>query len=227
MNFDRLSAVLVRIGAVIRRFIPWPYAFLSALRATWGPKGYFRTVGLLRSMARGRPVDADGSSLPLLSYPMIHLLDDRLHSGLRLFEYGSGGSTAFFAARVGSVVSVEHDRRWIDELTPTLNSNVTLLHRPLDENGRYAGSIDDAEGEFDVVLVDGRDRLHCLRRALETVGETGVIIVDDTERDRYDSAANEAVAAGFRRLDLVGLRPGGVRNSITSVLYRPGNCLKI
>lgn len=158
---------------------------------------------------------------------MIHLLDDRLHSGLRLFEYGSGGSTAFFADRVGSVVSVEHDQRWIDELTPTLKSNVTLLHQRLDEDGRYAGSINDAGGEFDVVLVDGRDRLHCLRRAIEAVSETGVIVVDDTERDRYAAAADEAVAAGFRRLDLVGLRPGGVRNSMTSILYRPGNCLRI
>jgi len=226
VNFDRLSAILVRTGAIVRRIIPWPYAFLSALRAAWGPRGYFTSVGLLRSMARGRPVDAEGSPLPLLSYPTIHLLDQRLHSGLRLFEYGSGGSTTFFADRVGAVVSVEHDHRWIDELAPTLESNVTMLHRPLDEDGGYAASIDD-QGEFDVVLVDGRDRLHCLRRAIGAVGETGVIVVDDTERDRYSAAADEAVAAGFRRLDLVGLRPGGVRNSITSVLYRPGNCLKI
>jgi tRNA A58 N-methylase Trm61 len=158
---------------------------------------------------------------------MIHLLDDRLHRGLKVFEYGSGGSTTFFAGRAGTVVSVEHDRRWIDELAPSLDSNVTMLHRPLDENGLYAGSIEDAGAEFDVILVDGRDRLHCLRHAIETVSQTGVIIVDDTERARYDRAATEAEATGFRRLDLVGLRPGGVRNTITTLLYRSENCLGI
>jgi hypothetical protein len=226
MNFDRLSAVLVRVGAAIRRILPWPYAYLSALRAAWAPKGYFKSVGLLTSMARGRPVDADGSPLPLLSYPVIHLLESRLHPDLRVFEYGSGGSTTFFADRVRSVISVEHDLQWIDELTPGLQPNVTMLHRPVDENGRYAGAI-DVGGPFDVVLIDGRDRLNCLRHAIEAVSATGVIIVDDTERPPYAAALTEAVAAGFRQLDLVGLRPGGVRNSITTVLYRPGNCLGI
>ena len=218
---------MVKMAAAIRRVLPWPYAFISALRAAWAPKGYFRTRGLLASMARGRPVDAGGDPLPLLSYPMIDLLAERLTSSLKVFEYGAGGSTRFFASRVGSVVSVEHDQRWIDELTPHLPSTVTILHHAADTDGAYAAAIGDVSGPYDVVLVDGRDRLNCVRHAVAAVSEAGVILIDDTDRSRYGDAIDIGVQAGFRRLDFGGLRPGGVRESCTTLLYRPGNCLGI
>jgi hypothetical protein len=228
VNFDRVAAILVRVAAAVRRVLPWPYAFFSALRAAWGPKGYFRTTGLLTSMARGRPVDITGKPLPLLSYPMIDLLAARLTPTLRVFEYGAGGSTRFFASRVGSVVSVEHDKRWIDELRPHVPSTVTILHRAADVDGAYAAAIGEVEGPFDLVLVDGRDRANCLKHAVTHVSDVGVILVDDTDRDRYSDAIDALLpSTDFRRLDLTGLRPGGVRESTTTLLYRPGNCLGI
>lgn len=49
---------------------------------------------------------------PWLSYEAIDFLSRHLRSDMKLFEYGSGGSTLFFAKIVGEIVSVEHDKNW-------------------------------------------------------------------------------------------------------------------
>ena len=50
--------------------------------------------------------------LPWLTFGAIRFLDGWLKAGMRVFEYGCGGSTIFLAARVKEVVSVEHDEGW-------------------------------------------------------------------------------------------------------------------
>jgi hypothetical protein len=57
MNFDSVTAVLVKLAAIIRRVMPRPYEYLSALRATWGRHSYFRTTGMLRSAALDNRTD--------------------------------------------------------------------------------------------------------------------------------------------------------------------------
>jgi hypothetical protein len=37
-------------------------------------------------------------------------------SNMRVFEYGSGGSTLFWSARVNHVISVEHDEAWFSKM---------------------------------------------------------------------------------------------------------------
>ena len=69
--------------------------------------------------------------LPWMVFSAIAYLKKRSRPGMRVFEYGSGGSTLFWAARVASVVSVEHDRAWYEKLRPQLrtseNAHVTYL----------------------------------------------------------------------------------------------------
>lgn len=40
---------------------------------------------------------------------------------MKVFEYGSGGSTLFFARRVYSVNSIEHDRNWYENVKEVLD----------------------------------------------------------------------------------------------------------
>ncbi|MEC7780715.1 MAG: hypothetical protein VX452_06720, partial [Pseudomonadota bacterium] len=63
---------------------------LRLLRLKTHPKSFLNTTGLARSFRENRPVDQFGSPLPWLNYSLIRLLDERLHDGLRVFEYGSG-----------------------------------------------------------------------------------------------------------------------------------------
>ena len=49
---------------------------------------------------------------------------------------------------------------------------------------------------FDVALVDGRARTHCLRKAFELVRPGGVVILHDAQRSEYDGAV-EALGGGL------------------------------
>jgi len=60
------------------------------------------------------------SALPWLTFDAIAFLAGQVGGHMRVFEYGSGGSTLFFAARAARVVSVEHDRLWSERVQSTL-----------------------------------------------------------------------------------------------------------
>ena len=80
-------------------------------------KGFLRTLGWLRSVAYRKIIDKDHNPLPWITYPCIDLLNEHLKPSFRVFEFGCGSSTSYFAARVGEVVCVEHDAQWIPKLS--------------------------------------------------------------------------------------------------------------
>ena len=51
---------------------------------------------------------------PWMCFPAVEQLDKFLTAESRVFEYGSGGSTIYFAQRAAEVVSIEHERSWHD-----------------------------------------------------------------------------------------------------------------
>jgi hypothetical protein len=54
--------------------------------------------------------------MPWLSFGAIEYLKKIIEPDMQVFEYGSGGSTLFWASRVKQVVSIEHDKAWFDKL---------------------------------------------------------------------------------------------------------------
>jgi len=53
--------------------------------------------------------------IPWISYPAIKMLEKILKPEMRVFEWGVGGSTLFFSARVRQLVSIEHDLQWAEK----------------------------------------------------------------------------------------------------------------
>ncbi|HET7003020.1 MAG TPA: hypothetical protein VFI33_16960 [Puia sp.] len=49
---------------------------------------------------------------PWISFSAIQFLKKLIRKDMRVFEYGSGGSTLFWITRVKEVVSIEHDTSW-------------------------------------------------------------------------------------------------------------------
>lgn len=50
--------------------------------------------------------------VPWLVFSCIDFLDEWLKKDMQVFEYGSGGSTLYFAEKVGRIISIEHDAKW-------------------------------------------------------------------------------------------------------------------
>lgn len=148
-----------------------------------------RFLPRLAASAGQSPLDL---RLPWLPFPLIDKLRERLTRLDAVFEYGGGGSTLFFADRVGKVVTVEHDENWypiLKDATAHL-ANVKLSFTPADAGfDGYVAAIDHEPDEsFDVVVVDGRERVACFTRAIAKVKPGGLLILDDVDRERYGRA---------------------------------------
>jgi predicted O-methyltransferase YrrM len=144
-----------------------------------------------------------------------------------VFEYGSGFSTIWWASRTSRIVSVEHNERWYEEIRSKLPGNATALFRALEYGGDYHRAILDADGPFDIVVIDGRDRVNCAKVCVPQLTDGGVVIWDNSERENYEEGRRYLRDSGFRRIDFVGLGPVNFRDWMTTVFYRSSNCLGI
>jgi hypothetical protein len=73
---------------------------------------YLAPNGWFTSLRLGRSVDAAGNPLPWITYPAIEMLKRIDTRDARVFEYGAGNSSIWWAARAREVVSVEYDADW-------------------------------------------------------------------------------------------------------------------
>lgn len=162
----------------------------------------------LRSRRPGASPIAD--RMPWFTYDGIAQLERILQPGFKVFEYGSGGSTIFLAPRVSQLVSVEHDPGWTKTVKQAIEqhsiSNVTYLVKPPTKSQSkheyfrstkekdasfkdYVSAISDyPDRSFDIVIVDGRARVPCVREAFAKVKPGGYIILDNSERPDYHEA---------------------------------------
>jgi SAM-dependent methyltransferase len=134
--------------------------------------------------------------LPWFSYAAIDFLKNFLKPQMTVCEYGSGGSTLFFARRVKQVFSIEDNLQWFNQISDRLREkslgNVTLKLCPFDfknpagfENSEYLHAMPDER--FDVIVIDGseewtRIRPVCFAKAQDHVKPKGIIVVDDSWR---------------------------------------------
>ena len=188
---------------------------------------YLNVTGWTQSIAENRPCQLDGSFVPWMNYQVIALFRQRLDKHMRLFEYGSGYSTLFFSKLVGDVVSLEYNPGWYDKISREVPQNAKVVLVKNDIDGEYCRAIRGFDGLFDVVVVDGRDRVNCIKQALGKLDEAGVIVLDDSHRERYQEGIKYAVSQGFKRLELEGLKPAEYGMDRTTILYRNKNCLNL
>lgn len=187
-----------------------------------------RDSGWLLSAAKDVPVSASGAPIPWFPFPAIHFLQERLPLHARLFEYGSGHSTLWFAERVATVISVESDPRWASYVQMHSPGNVKIILATTEDS--YIQAIAIAGGEVDLVVVDGLKglRYQCGRAALDYLAPDGVLLWDNADWPDYQQAFSDYLAPrGFKQLIFRGFGPLGWREWSFAVLYREHNCLGI
>ena len=150
---------------------------------------------------------------PWLSNTVINFMDQNVSKEHSMFEWGSGSSTVYFAPKVGKIISIENHNDWFKKVTQMLSDNkiknVELVLVPPDSGKcnkvldpskyasdsklfkhrifkTYAQVIDKYDMKFDWVVVDGRSRNSCLQHAMKKVKPGGYIMLDDSERNRYN-----------------------------------------
>lgn len=197
-----------------------------------------RVVHWLRSLLAVHDVEEMVAlDVPWWSYRAIDEVERWLKSRteVRVFEWGSGASTAWLAARANRVTTVEHHAGFASTVRRLIPENVGLEvvpavrretpavpsrrrgHRHLDFED-YVGAIDRLGGTYDLICIDGRAREACLDRAVDHLGTGGIIVFDNTNRSRYRRAMERH--PGFEVTNHRGLTPALPYPSTTSLMRR-------
>jgi hypothetical protein len=189
--------------------------------------GYLYEVGWFKSYSNKKPVDSQDRPIPWVTYSFIDFITGRLNKTMSLLEYGSGNSTLFYGERVKKVVAVENDLEWFNMISKSMPSNVEMKYIELVRGADYCKYGSQFPGAFDIVIVDGRDRVNCLKNSIGALSDRGVMVLDDSERGEYQDGTRFMLDKGFKKIDFWGVAPGVFNRKSTTVFYRPGNCLDI
>jgi hypothetical protein len=184
---------------------------------------------------------------PWVPYAAARFLEPFI-AGRRVFEWGAGGSTLWFADQGAlSVESVEHDPAWVLAVRAAAANDARVRVTLAPARPRPAGERDPADPEayasaviprasfveyaraiagyparyFGIVLVDGRARCACFKQAVPHVAAGGFLVLDDSSRGRYRWCLEHAAHLGWERRDFTGLGPYTDEPWTTTVWRRP------
>ena len=197
------------------------------LRILRNEKTYFKDTGWLDSIVKKVPVDREGDPVPFLPYPLVYILKERLTKNFKVFEYGAGYSTLFYERYVGEVHAVEHQKKWLDILSEYSSGKASLIYHSLSEEDSYEKSCLEKGIKYDLIIIDGRKRNECIKYAIQSLTEQGVIILDDSEREKYNNGIDILISSGFKKLDISGLSASAWENHQSSIFYKINNLLGI
>lgn len=204
---------------------------------------------ILRWLTYMRPGYQLDHPLPWLAFDAIDFILPRLRPGMRIFEYGSGGSTLFWLSKGAACVSVEHNPDWYSAVKGRLPGAANVDYRlvlpePMGENlsnidpanpEEYFSADDNYKGysfknyvtqidsfpdqHFDMIVIDGRARPACIRHSVSKVKPGGMIVVDNSERNYYFLKAATYLSK-FEKLEFSGALPGIEVFVSTAIFFR-------
>ena len=168
-------------------------------------------------------VDKDLNPIPWYTYPAIEYLSQFDYSQKRIYEFGCGNSSLFWARRAKQVISIEDNPEWFKKWQENF-SEPNLDIRWIDEGPLYSDSILSEEQGFDVIVVDGKRRTACAQSAIQKINPGGMIILDDSDRvntsDEYEKAIKILKEADLLQVDFYGFCPMNNYTKTTSIFFK-------
>jgi predicted O-methyltransferase YrrM len=143
--------------------------------------------------------------IPYMNSNEIVDLTTYLHRDCEMLEIGGGNSTLFFSKIVKRLVTIEHNKEWSDKISNDMKlskcdwkihvvePNFPQIHpfQPADTGqfDDYVNFISNLEKEqFDVILIDGRDRVRCTIASIPLLKKDGILLIHDFwNRPKYHS----------------------------------------
>lgn len=113
----------------------------------------------------------------------------------KILEFGIGASTVWFSNNYqGELIGVEHNKKWYDEVQKLVKPHVQLILRESAEVEPESDLLCESYAEiadqfpddyFDLILVDGRNRIECFNKAEPKLKSKGLMVLDNSERAEY------------------------------------------
>ena len=142
-------------------------------------------------------------TLPYMTNDEIVDLVSYLTRDTEMLEIGGGNSTIFLSKLVKRLVTIEHNFEWsktienmmknsdVDWTLHVVEPNWSQIHpfQPaesgqFDNYVNFISTLDD--NQFDVILVDGRDRVRCTLQSIPKLKKNGIMLIHDFwNREKY------------------------------------------
>lgn len=182
-----------------------------------------KDFGLERSIDEKLCQDKDGNPIPWYTYPAIEYISQFDYANKKVFEFGCGYSSPFWAERAQKVVSVEDNPIWFNRWKQEFKQpNLDIRWR--EEGEIYEDAILEDDTLYDVIVVDGKRRAECARTAVLKLAPGGMIILDDSDRINTSQEYREAVKvlknADLIQVDFYGFCPMNAYTKCTSLFLR-------
>jgi hypothetical protein len=186
-----------------------------------------RDDGWFESFNTKSSINKNGDPISWYTYSFITFLEPRLKKDFKVFEYGSGNSTFWYAERVGYLKCVEHDKKWYERNRSLYPANVNAILKSFSLDGSYANEINADDIKYNIIIIDGVDRNNCVRLSINKLTDDGVVIYDNTQVQEYKASIEFLLQQEFKKIDFEGLLPIVSYNNTTTIFYRINNCLDI
>ncbi len=201
MNKEKKYKALRKLTwSLLRSLKLAPYVQL-ALESTLVDDGWFN------SYYKKESVDKENNPIPWNTYPFIKFIEPRLKDHFNIFEYGCGNSTIWYSKRVKSITAVENDKDWYEKIKMRLPENAQVIYKELKYGGEYSMEIVNHKEQFDIIIIDGRDRENSIKNSIIKLKKEGIIIFDNSERDQYRAAVKNLVDNKFKQIAFWGMSP--------------------
>ena len=161
--------------------------------------------------------------LPLIAQNAFRFLKPRLAPTARVFEWSSGMSTLWFERHCAEIHAVEDDPVWFDLVSRRIRNARLYYLRDRD----YINKIQDfPAGYFDLISIDGSERLACFKIAADYLQPGGMLLIDNTDFDRinqgdlYQIDCYLAKRTDFQIHRFTGWAPGNFFAQETTICVR-------
>ncbi len=182
--------------------------------------------GWFKSFETKRAVDKDDNPIPWWAYSFNNFIERRLKKSFDVFEYGCGNSTIWLARKVKSIKSVEGNMTWFEKISTLLPRNAKVIYIP-PESENYAKEINGSKKKYHIIIIDGDNRVKCIKNSVRNLKNNGVIIFDNTNVKDYEEGIQFLYKNRFKRIDFWGIGPVTPIKTCTSIFYKDKNCIGI
>jgi len=159
--------------------------------------------------------DGQRKPIPWFTYPAIEYIKQLDLAEKIVFEWGSGYSTLFFSKKAKKIISIEDDINWHGRLQKEKISATKLLLYI--EKEKYINSILEYHFSFDVIIIDGKWRLECAKKAIQKLNPGGIIILDNS--DWTPKVASYLRNSNLIQVDMIGFSPVNAFITVTSIFF--------
>jgi hypothetical protein len=142
-------------------------------------KNLLKRYGHSKTIRTKSPISLSGNPLPWYTYPAIEYLDSIDFQQMSAFEFGSGNSTLWWAARVKSLASAESSTKWYQKISSELLHYKNVDYTLNSDLGTYAE--DPRALRSDIVVIDGDFRSKCARYLVENSNNCTILIFDNSD----------------------------------------------